>query len=97
VVVHAGAEDVAGGASGSLPRAEGATVSLASVLEDEHKVIERVLTALEEAAGKVERGQAVRAGFFLEAADFVRGFADGCHHKKEEGILFPAMMAHGFR
>lgn len=71
-------------------------MSLASVLTDEHGVIERVLTALEEAVAKMERGQPVRTGFFLDAAEFIRGFVGGCHHRKEEGILFPAMMGHGF-
>jgi hemerythrin-like domain-containing protein len=61
---------------------------------DEHRVIERVLAALEKAAQKLESGQ-MRAGFFLEAAEFIKGFADGCHHKKEEGVLFVAMTAHG--
>ena len=71
-------------------------MSLTSVLSDEHRILERVLTALEEAVAKMERGQTVRVGFFLDAAEFIRGFADGCHHRKEEGILFPAMMGHGF-
>ena len=30
-----------------------------------------------------------------KALDFIRGFADGCHHFKEEKVLFPAMEAHG--
>jgi len=65
------------------------------ILMDEHRVIERVLTTLETAAGRLEQGQAVRPGFFLEAADFIKGFADGCHHQKEEGVLFKAMEAAG--
>jgi hemerythrin-like domain-containing protein len=65
------------------------------ILMDEHRVIERVLLTLETAAGRLEQGQAVRPGFFLEAADFIKGFADGCHHQKEEGVLFKAMEAAG--
>lgn len=65
------------------------------VLMAEHRVIERVLDALEAAAGELERGGTVRPEFFLEASDFVAGFADGCHHRKEEGVLFGAMIAHG--
>ncbi len=65
------------------------------ILMDEHRVIEGVLTTLETAAERLEQGQAVRPGFFLEAADFIKGFADGCHHKKEEGVLFKAMEAAG--
>ena len=37
----------------------------------------------------------MRAGFFLDAADLIKGFADGCHHKKEEGVLFEAMVGAG--
>ncbi len=65
------------------------------VLYDEHRVITRVLDALEAAAQELERGGAVRPEFFLEAADFISDFADGCHHRKEEGVLFGAMIDHG--
>ncbi len=65
------------------------------VLMDEHRVIERVLVVLETAAQRLEQGQAMRPGFFLDAADFIKGFADGCHHQKEEGVLFKAMVAAG--
>ena len=61
------------------------------ILMAEHEVIERVLTALETGAQKLKSGQTVRAGFFTDAADFIKGFADGCHHRKEEGVLFKAL------
>jgi hemerythrin-like domain-containing protein len=65
------------------------------ILMSEHRVIEHVITSLETAAARLERGENVRPGFFLDAADFVKGFADGCHHKKEEGVLFPTLVANG--
>lgn len=65
------------------------------ILMSEHRVIERVLASLETAAKRVDAGQAVRPGFFLDAADFIKGFADGCHHKKEEGVLFKALGQNG--
>lgn len=65
------------------------------ILMEEHRVIERVLNTLEAGAAKLEQGQNVRPGFFIEATDFVKGFADGCHHMKEEGVLFKAMNAQG--
>jgi hemerythrin-like domain-containing protein len=65
------------------------------ILMSEHRVIERVISALESAAAFLEQGGEVRPGFFVEAADFIKGFADGCHHKKEEGVLFPAMTENG--
>ena len=62
---------------------------------EEHRVIERVIDALEEGAARLERGEQMRPGFFIEATDFIKGFADGCHHKKEEGVLFIAMRDQG--
>ena len=61
------------------------------ILMQEHEVILRVIGALEIETDRLAAGQDVRPGFFLDAADFIKGFADGCHHKKEEGVLFKAM------
>lgn len=69
---------------------------LTQPLLDDHRVIEIVLTALDESAAKIERGQIVRARFFLDAAEFLHGFCEANHQRREEGILFPAMIAHGF-
>ena len=65
------------------------------ILREEHRVIERVLAALETAAIRLRAGELVDSGIFIQAAEFIKGFADGCHHKKEEGVLFPAMQAAG--
>jgi hemerythrin-like domain-containing protein len=65
------------------------------VLMQEHRLIERVLDALELAAGHLERSHGVSPTFFFEAADFIAGFADGRHHRKEEGVLFGAMIESG--
>ena len=61
----------------------------------EHRLIEQVLDCLEEAAGRLEDGEKIDPDFFIDAADFVAGFADGSHHRKEEDILFVAMTARG--
>lgn len=66
-----------------------------NVLMEEHRVIESVLDTLEQAADLLESGVAVRPGLFIDAAQFISGFADGCHHRKEEGVLFPTMASHG--
>lgn len=65
------------------------------ILFEEHQVIQRVLDALEVAVRGVEEGGEVGPEYFLEAAQFVRGFADGCHHQKEEKILFIEMAERG--
>ena len=65
------------------------------MLMEEHRGIERVIEALERAVQRLRGGEAVEPEFFLHAADFIRNFADGCHHAKEEGVLFKAMEAAG--
>jgi len=65
------------------------------ILMDEHRVIEHVLRAIDAIAARAARGEEVRGGFFLDAADFIKNFADGCHHLKEEGVLFVAMTEAG--
>jgi hemerythrin-like domain-containing protein len=65
------------------------------ILMDEHRTIEPVLDALERAADHLARAGTVRPSFFLDAVTFITGFADGCHHQKEEGVLFPAMIEGG--
>jgi hemerythrin-like domain-containing protein len=65
------------------------------ILMDEHRLIERVLTAMQVAATRLSQGEYIRPAFFINAALFIKNFADGCHHKKEEGILFVAMNPSG--
>jgi hemerythrin-like domain-containing protein len=65
------------------------------LLSSEHRIIEQFLDSLELAAIRLQDDKPVRAGFFLDAADFIKGFADGCHHHKEEGVLFVAMIQNG--
>lgn len=61
------------------------------ILSDEHRIIERVLGAVEKLAarpvGTLEP--------WKKAIEFIRGFADQCHHFKEEKVLFPALEEHG--
>jgi hemerythrin-like domain-containing protein len=65
-------------------------------LMDEHRVIEQVLGCLEKLADRCDSGEGLDATSALEALDFLRHFADHCHHGKEEGHLFPLMEARGF-
>jgi hemerythrin-like domain-containing protein len=62
-------------------------------LMEEHRVIERVLNALE--ARLAEAHGAFPAEFVEQALDFFRTFADGCHHYKEEQALFPRLKERG--
>jgi hemerythrin-like domain-containing protein len=65
------------------------------ILVSEHVVIGRVIGTMEQAVQASAVGKAVHPDFFINAADFIRGFADGCHHRKEEKVLFKAMAQSG--
>ncbi len=64
-------------------------------LKQEHRVIERMLTVIETAGERQKAGQDLPPDFFPRVVDFVRTFADRCHHGKEEENLFKAMEQHG--
>ena len=68
------------------------TEKATALLGDEHRVIERVLVVLERLT---KRPVAQALDSWKKTLDFIRNFADGCHHFKEEKVLFPAMEAHG--
>lgn len=61
------------------------------VLKEEHRVIERVLDAMDRMASAEQFDEE----FVNKALDFVRNFSDGCHHAKEEDLFFPALEAAG--
>ncbi len=61
--------------------------AIRQILMDEHRVIERVLDAVE----RMVMERAFDLPFLEQALDFFRNYADGCHHAKEEHELFPAM------
>ncbi len=65
------------------------------ILMQEHRAIERALNVLETAASKLERGETVPPALIGETMQFIRLFADKCHHGKEEGYLFPALERSG--
>ncbi len=62
------------------------------VLKSEHRVIEKVLDALEKLAKTAESSLLAD---WTKAIDFARNFADKCHHLKEENLLFPALEERG--
>ncbi len=66
------------------------------LLKEEHRVIEKVLNALDAFALKLEKGEKVNADVLEKSVDFIRTFADKCHHGKEEDRLFQLMVRQGF-
>ena len=66
--------------------------SATEVLKHEHRIIERVLAVVQRLSDKPGMGSKEA---WEKAIDFIRNFADKCHHLKEEQLLFPALEEHG--
>jgi hemerythrin-like domain-containing protein len=66
------------------------------ILSSEHRVIEQVLNCLDKIAAQCQAEGKLDEHAAKDAVAFFRGFADRCHHGKEEKHFFPAMEAKGF-
>lgn len=64
-------------------------------LEHEHEAILSALRILDGIERRVAAGGAVDGSDFSAFVGFLKEFADACHHGKEEGMLFPALVAAG--
>jgi hemerythrin-like domain-containing protein len=73
----------------------GGVAKVIEVLMDEHRLIEQVLGSLETYTLEVEAGLAIERPLVADYAAFFRGFADACHHGKEENILFQRLIERG--
>jgi hemerythrin-like domain-containing protein len=54
----------------------------------EHRLIERMIDVMKEELLLIEKEKKVDPEFIEIAVDFIRTYADRCHHGKEEDILF---------
>jgi hemerythrin-like domain-containing protein len=54
----------------------------------EHRLIERMIDVMKEELLLIEKEKKVDPEFIGMAVDFIRTYADRCHHGKEEDILF---------
>jgi hemerythrin-like domain-containing protein len=54
----------------------------------EHRLIERMIDVMKEELVLIEKEKKVAPEFIEMAVDFIRTYADRCHHGKEEDILF---------
>ncbi|MBI2847771.1 MAG: hemerythrin domain-containing protein [Chloroflexi bacterium] len=64
-------------------------------LKEEHTIIKLVLQILEKVSQKLDAGEKVDPKHLAQIVDFIRVFADRCHHGKEEDVLFPELEAAG--
>lgn len=65
------------------------------IMREEHRVIKRVLQCLTAAADHAEKGGTLDADSARKMIEFLRGFADRCHHGKEEAKFFPLARQRG--
>ena len=65
-------------------------------LMDDHQLILRMLRVLNGMCLCLDAGKQVAETDLGAALDFIKTFADFCHHGKEEDFLFPAMGEVGF-
>jgi hemerythrin-like domain-containing protein len=64
-------------------------------LREEHQVILRVLGCFEMALREARESGVLDLPTFEKFIEFFRGFADQCHHCKEEDRLFPVLVSAG--
>ncbi|HOX84763.1 MAG TPA: hemerythrin domain-containing protein [bacterium] len=65
------------------------------MLEQEHRSIAKVVAVTSELADRIEAKQPIDREILRNIVEFMRVFADRCHHGKEEDLLFPLLVANG--
>ncbi len=65
------------------------------MLKDEHQLILRMITLVENNTGLLADGKFRNWKFYLDAVDFIRNYADRFHHVKEEDVLFVELVQNG--
>jgi hemerythrin-like domain-containing protein len=73
---------------------DGATPT--QILMGEHELILQALDALGKRLEEMKEPTPADREYFEKAVEFLREFADKCHHGKEEDILFKRMAERGF-
>ena len=65
------------------------------LLTTDHELILEALHVLDEMNTELQKGKNVNRDDIRSLLTFLREFADGCHHVKEEAIFFPALIQAG--
>lgn len=63
-------------------------------LNHEHKHIIRMLKIVDHTAEHISSNRPVPVEIVTDELSFIKGFADECHHGKEEGVLFVMVEPH---
>ena len=69
--------------------------NVTQVMADEHQLILRMITLVENNTLLMEQRKFRNWQFFLDAVDFIRHYADSFHHAKEEDVLFVELVKNG--
>jgi len=67
------------------------------ILKHEHRVIEKVLRAMEGICWRLENDEPVPLEVLAQLLDFINNYADHMHHAKEEKYLFPLLLRTGIQ
>lgn len=70
-------------------------MTLTEGLIQEHNAIEEMLSIMRKISGNIEKDKEFDTRDVEKIIDFLRIFADKCHHGKEEAALFPALVLTG--
>ena len=62
------------------------------ILMIEHRLIEHMIRLLSKELASIEGNKQVNSDFIDTAVDFIRTYADKCHHGKEEDIFFKVLI-----
>ncbi len=70
-------------------------IDVTASMVEEHRLILRMIALLEKNIDRMQKGLFDDWGFFLDAVDFIRSYADRFHHAKEEDVLFAELVNNG--
>ena len=62
------------------------------IMMEEHRYIERMLKVVRKACYKILQGEDIDYDDFYKIIEFIKNYADGHHHNKEEIFLFNKMV-----
>jgi len=69
--------------------------NITQTLVEEHRLILRMISLLENNAHLTVATDFSDWQFYLDGVDFIRNYADRFHHAKEEDVLFKALLTNG--
>lgn len=67
-------------------------IYVTKILSEEHENILKVIDVVLEECGQLKNGKEINSSFFNDVIFFIKNYADGFHHAKEEDVLFKIML-----